>query len=163
MRYAVIAAGEGSRLSQEGVAVPKPLVEVGGERLIGRLLRIFMDCGATDICVVTNSQHPETSAYLEQCGWKVETPALKEETVLIPKSFSNVFETYNDLQKQQGFDLSRYAGCEVKLYTYKVLDSNLGDNVLASLYVSDGRVVGGDVHSTALDGFMCGLRQEKQG
>lgn len=67
MRYAVIAAGEGSRLSQEGVAVPKPLVEVGGERLIGRLLRIFMDCGATDICVVTNSQHPETSVYLEQC------------------------------------------------------------------------------------------------
>ena len=103
------------------------------------------------------------AAYLEQCGWKVETPALKEETVLIPKSFSNVFETYNDLQKQQGFDLSRYAGCEVKLYTYKVLDSNLGDNVLASLYVSDGRVVGGDVHSTALDGFMCGPRQEKQG
>ena len=67
MRYAVIAAGEGSRLSQEGVAVPKPLVEVGDERLIGRLLRIFMDCGATDICVVTNSQHPETSVYLEQC------------------------------------------------------------------------------------------------
>ena len=101
-------------------------------------------------------------AYLSDCGWSVETPALKEETVLIPKQFNAVFETYNDLQKQQGFDLSRFAGKEVKLFTYKVVGSNLGENVVAMLYVSNGSVVGGDVHSTALDGFMCGLRQEKQ-
>ena len=100
-------------------------------------------------------------AYLAACGWEVESPAMKEETVLIPKSFSAVFESYNALQKQQGFDLSRYSGKEVKLYTYKVRADKLGENVLASLYVSDGCVIGGDVHSTALDGFMCGLRQKK--
>ena len=99
-------------------------------------------------------------AYLADCGWSVETPALKEETVLIPKQFNAVFETYNELQKQQGFDLTRYAGKEVKLYTYKVVDSNLGENVIATLYVSGGNVVGGDVHSTALDGFMCGLKEK---
>ena len=99
-------------------------------------------------------------AYLENCGWTVESPALKEETVLIPKSFSPVFEEYNALQKQQGFDLTRYSGREVKLYTYKVIHDKLGENVLASLYVSDGVVIGGDVHSTALDGFMCGLKQK---
>lgn len=100
------------------------------------------------------------TAYIERCGWKVESPALKEDTVLIPKSFSKVFETYNQLQKEQGFDLSRYAGREVKLYTYKVLDSGLGENVLASLYVCDGAVIGGDVHSTELDGFMGALKQK---
>lgn len=99
-------------------------------------------------------------AYLADCGWSVETPALKEETVLIPKQFNAVFETYNALQKQQGFDLTRYAGKEVKLFTYKVVDSNLGENVIATLYVSGGNVVGGDVHSTALDGFMCGLKEK---
>ena len=99
-------------------------------------------------------------AYLADCGWSVETPALKEETVLIPKQFNAVFETYNELQKQQGFDLTRYAGKELKLYTYKVVDSNLGENVIATLYVSGGNVVGGDVHSTALDGFMCGLKEK---
>ena len=98
-------------------------------------------------------------AYLESCGWKVESPAMKEETILLPKSFSPVFEEYNELQKQQGFDLSRYSGKEVKLYTYKIVDSRLGDNVLASLYVSNGCVIGGDVHSTALDGFMISLKQ----
>ncbi len=100
-------------------------------------------------------------AYLADCGWEVESPALKEETVLIPKTFSPVFESYNELQKQQGFDLSRFGGQEVKLYTYKVLGSNLGENVVAMLYVSNGSVIGGDVHSTALDGFMCGLVQKK--
>lgn len=100
--------------------------------------------------------------YLNSCGWQVESPAMKEETVLIPKQFNNVFETYNKLQRKQGFDLSRYCGKEVKLYTYRVLDSTLGENVLASLYVSNGAVIGGDVHSTALDGFMCGLKQTPQ-
>ncbi len=99
-------------------------------------------------------------AYLADCGWTVESPALKEETVLIPKSFSPVFEEYNELQKKQGFDLSRYAGKEVTMYTYKVARSNLGDNVLAVIYVSGGSVIGGDVHSTALDGFMCALKQK---
>ena len=102
-------------------------------------------------------------AYLQALGWEADPATETTQEIVIPRVFNGVFGDYNALQKQQGFDLSRYAGCEVKLYTYKVLDSNLGDNVLASLYVSDGRVVGGDVHSTALDGFMCGLRQEKQG
>ena len=43
MRYAIIAAGEGSRLHQEGIAVPKPLVTVAGEMLIDRLIRIFQE------------------------------------------------------------------------------------------------------------------------
>ena len=52
MQYAIIAAGEGSRLVQEGVAAPKPLVKVGGECLIDRLVRIFMANGASAISVV---------------------------------------------------------------------------------------------------------------
>ena len=98
-------------------------------------------------------------AYLSDCGWTVETPALKEETVLIPKQFNAVFETYNDLQKQQGFDLRSYCGKEVKLFTYKVVGSRLGENVVAMLYVSNGSVIGGDVHSTALDGFMVPIKR----
>lgn len=36
MKFAIIAAGEGSRLAAEGITLPKPLVEVGGEPLIDR-------------------------------------------------------------------------------------------------------------------------------
>ena len=56
MKYAVIAAGEGSRLAAEGITVPKPLVKVAGESLIDRLLRIFMDHDAEEIVVVCNDR-----------------------------------------------------------------------------------------------------------
>ncbi len=54
MKYAIIAAGEGSRLIKEGINVPKPLVSVNGEHLIDRLIRIFMDNGADEIAVICN-------------------------------------------------------------------------------------------------------------
>ncbi len=98
--------------------------------------------------------------YLESLGWKIETPAVSEENVLIPKTFSEVFNKYNELQLSQGFDLSKYSGKELKLYTYKVTNHESTDTVLAELYVYKGDVVGGDIHSAALDGFMCGLKKE---
>ena len=97
-------------------------------------------------------------AYLAANGWKVESPAESSGTVVIPRTFSSVFEEYNNLQKRQGFDLSRYCGMEVTMYTYRVTNPEYSeDEVLAVLYVLDGKVVGGDVHSTALDGFMVGV------
>ena len=97
-------------------------------------------------------------AYLARYGWEVETPALSEAKVVIPRTFSAVFEEYNALQKEQGFDLSRYCGTEVTMYSYRVTNEiYAGDEVLAVLYIQNGEVVGGDVHSTALDGFMVGV------
>jgi len=96
-------------------------------------------------------------AYLEQNGWLVETPALSEERVVIPRTFSEIFDAYNQLQLEQGFDLSQYCGTEVELYTYRVKNFENDDYIIAQMYVSHGIVIGGDVHSTALDGFMVGL------
>lgn len=66
MRYAIIAAGEGSRLREEGIKVPKPLVEINGETLLGRLVRIFMANEAEDIVVITNELYPEVGRLLEE-------------------------------------------------------------------------------------------------
>ena len=46
MKFAIISAGEGSRLSQEGVALPKPLVQLNGVAMIDRLIQIFVRNGA---------------------------------------------------------------------------------------------------------------------
>ena len=51
MKYAIIAAGEGSRLAKEGVNAPKPLVKVNGVCLIDRLISVFMDNHAEQIIV----------------------------------------------------------------------------------------------------------------
>ena len=65
MKYAIIAAGEGQRLTQEGVGRPKPLVEIRGEHLIDRLIRIFSDNGADEICVICNAGQQEVVSHLE--------------------------------------------------------------------------------------------------
>lgn len=45
MKFAIISAGEESRLSQEGVALPKPLVQLNGVAMIDRLIRILSVMG----------------------------------------------------------------------------------------------------------------------
>lgn len=65
MRYAIIAAGEGSRLTQEGMGVPKPLVKIQGECLLDRLIRIFMDNDAEEIDVICNDMTTLVSDHLK--------------------------------------------------------------------------------------------------
>ena len=74
MRYAIIAAGEGSRLIQEGVRTPKPLVEVGGEKLIDRLIRIFLANGASQIVIICNEQMKEVSVHLTSIRQTIQIP-----------------------------------------------------------------------------------------
>lgn len=68
MKFAIIAAGEGSRLSHEGADVPKPLVKVGGETMIGRLFRIFTENNAEEIVVIANTLDPRTASYIKEVG-----------------------------------------------------------------------------------------------
>ena len=65
MKFAIIAAGDGSRLAQEGITDPKPLVKVRGERLIDRLIRIFMGSNATEIVVICNEQMSDVASHLK--------------------------------------------------------------------------------------------------
>ncbi|HHU22651.1 MAG TPA: DUF4830 domain-containing protein [Clostridiales bacterium] len=103
--------------------------------------------------------HEDRVRFLEELGWIVEKEPIEEKSILIPKEFSNVYAEYNELQKQQGYDLSQYCGLEVMLYIYRVANyPNATGEVLACLYVYNNQVIGGDIHSTALDGFMHGLK-----
>ena len=65
MNYAIIAAGEGSRLAQEGIAKPKPLVELQGEPMIGRLINIMLRCNAESISIIVNERMTEVREYLQ--------------------------------------------------------------------------------------------------
>lgn len=65
MNYAIIAAGEGSRLVQEGVKTPKPLVKLNGVPMIKRLIDIFIDCNAESISVIINNEMEEVKRYME--------------------------------------------------------------------------------------------------
>jgi len=66
MKFAIIAAGEGSRLATEGVTQPKPLIPLCGVPMIERLISIFHRCGAEEIIIAVNSARPETHQHLLQ-------------------------------------------------------------------------------------------------
>lgn len=71
MIYGIIAGGEGSRLATEGVKEPKPLVKVGGEMLLDRLVRIFWDNDAEGIAVAFRKSMTDVAvqlSYLQGCA-----------------------------------------------------------------------------------------------
>ena len=66
MHYAIIAAGEGSRLRHEGVPYDKPLVPIHGQPMIDRLIGIMCRCHAESISVICNAAMPDVCQHLEQ-------------------------------------------------------------------------------------------------
>lgn len=107
---------------------------------------------------LTANDADERIAFLKQFGWEVEPEPVEVTEVVIPNTFSDVYQQYNEIQKQQGLDLSKFGGVTCKRWVYRVLNyPEPGESVRATLLVADGRVIGGDISSVALDGFMTGF------
>ncbi len=112
--------------------------------------------GRSDSPVVKTNE--DRVKFLESLGWEVDPMPVSEKIVVIPKEFSDVYNNYNRLQLDQGYDLSQYRGMEATIYTYTVTNyTGYSGNVVADLYVLNNEVIGGDIHSLAIDGFMHGL------
>ena len=92
MNFGIIAAGEGSRLVQEGVARPKPLVELCGEPMIGRLINIFTGLGAGRISVIVNEQMTEVADYLRRLA-----PTLPVTLDIVVKSTPSSMHSFYEL------------------------------------------------------------------
>ena len=82
--------------------------------------------------------------FLKQFGIEVEKTPVQEQNVTIPSEFDKIYVCYNELQKQQGLDLSKYKRKEVTRYTYKVTNySDYEGTVYADVIVYRGKVIGG--------------------
>ena len=65
MNFAIISAGEGSRLAAEGIDTPKPLITINGMPLIDRLIDIFVRNDASSVSIIVNSENHLTIAHLQ--------------------------------------------------------------------------------------------------
>ncbi len=103
----------------------------------------------------------ERLAFISQFGWDVAEDPIQVTEILIPAEFDEVYEKYNEIQKQQDLDLSLYAGKRVKKWTYAVRNypgyEGRADVIELNMLILDGVVIGGDVCSTELNGFMHGF------
>ncbi len=110
----------------------------------------------TDLVAETNEQRIN---YLKQFGWEVKAEPSEIVEVAIPTEFNDVYEKYNVIQKKQGFDLSPYRGKKVKRWAYDVTNyPDRPDHVKANILVYEGKIIGGDICSLELDGFMHGFQ-----
>lgn len=118
---------------------------------------------AMSVTQATLKTDEERVNYLRQFGWEVSAEPIEVKEVLIPQEFDAVMEQYNAVQKQQGLDLLRCRGKTVRRYTYAVSNyPDKPDYVRADLFLYRDKVVGADICSTQLDGFLHGLEMPKQ-
>lgn len=104
--------------------------------------------------------HGERMAFLSQYGWEAEEEPVEVCEIIIPAEFDDTYSSYNEMQKAQGFDLAPFAGVRVKRWTYAVKNYTGYENkncIRANILVYDGVVIGGDICSVELDGFMHGF------
>lgn len=65
MEFAILAAGEGSRLANEGLTTPKPLVQLNGIPLLQRLIHTFEANHASKIHVIVNAYSHAVAAFVK--------------------------------------------------------------------------------------------------
>ena len=98
--------------------------------------------------------------FLNSFGWEVVSSPVQTSQVRIPANSSQVFERYNELQKTQGYDLSKFAGKTVMRYVYTVKNyPGATEPVYATLLISGNQVIGGDITDTAATGLMQGFQK----
>ena len=101
----------------------------------------------------------QAADFLEQFGWKVDRSSIQTVEVTLPATFDKVFVGYNELQKRQGLDLSKYCNKDVTRYTCTVTNyPDVEGTVYANVLVYRGRVIGGDLCSADVTGFVAGFR-----
>ncbi|MBO5269380.1 MAG: DUF4830 domain-containing protein [Clostridia bacterium] len=116
------------------------------------------EAGASTYTYNKIKDEEDRQSFLSQFGWEVSAAPTETREVTIPSEFDKVFAAYNELQKEQGFDLSKYKKKTATRYTYEVTNFEGYDGtVYVNLIVYRNRIIGADLCSADVSGFICGL------
>lgn len=104
---------------------------------------------------IDGATNDQRLAYINSYGWDVGITHTEVKEVRVPLEFDEVYEKYNDLQRQQGFDLRKYRACTVKKYTYAIENAS-SDSVpiCANLLVYEGKIIAADISSAEAEGIV---------
>lgn len=127
--------------------------------VVGAIVFFNKDDGGTAILAQGSSEEMRVE-YLKSMGWEVEEVSTVQD-IIIPAEFDSVYEVYNSIQIQQGFDLSEYQGKTVKQYVYQITNYSDSDSMVATLLIYEGSIIGGDVSSTEKEGYMHRLQRSE--
>ena len=124
---------------------------------------VILSCGSgagfglSEIINVSTAEGREK--YLRTLGWEADMDTETAQEIVLPREFDGAIEQYAKMQQKQGYDFTSCGGLDCTLYTYELKNYPDADGtVYVCLYVRSSRVIGGDVHSADISGFMHGLR-----
>ena len=94
-------------------------------------------------------------AFLASLGVEVAEGEPESTAFVMPENFDRVLLGYNEIQKRQGLDLSKYSRKNVTRYTYTVTNyDGYEGEVLVNLIVYRNRIIGCDISSADPRGFI---------
>ncbi len=96
-------------------------------------------------------------AFIQALGIEIDTASEESVAFRMPDDFDRVILGYNELQKRQGLDLSKYKNKRVTRYTYKVTNYAQEGDVYANLFIHRGKIVACDLSSADPAGFVVPL------
>lgn len=120
-------------------AAPPDSVEVEGEQ-VGLII----------------SSDEDIESFIAQCGYEIEG-CVSDEEITVPKTWNDTYTAYNDLQKQQGFDLRQYKGKPARKLVYALLDSE----EYVTILIADDRIIAADICSMKEGGQPAALVNRK--
>lgn len=94
MHFAILAAGEGSRLREEGILQPKPLIPLGDLLLVERLIMLAKINGFSSISVVTNELYADLKEWFMQLELDIPFNLVLKTT---PSSMHSLYALRNHL------------------------------------------------------------------
>ena len=95
--------------------------------------------------------------FIEGFGLKLKEAAVKSEEFSMPENFDRILLGYNELQKSQGLDLSKYTKKKVTHYTYEVTNYDYDGTVYVNLLIHRSKIIACDISSANPDGFVLPL------
>jgi hypothetical protein len=98
-------------------------------------------------------------AFMKNFGIEVDEGSETEISFPMPDNFDRIILGYNQLQKKQGLDLTKYRNKRVTRYTYKVTNYKDDGEVFANLFIHRGKIVACDISSANAEGFVIPLTQ----
>lgn len=102
-------------------------------------------------------------AYLNSLGWEIDRSSEAFRTVVVPDKLEGIMAQYNRMQQAQGYDLNLHLGESCGQYSYRLTNySESEDTVIVTLYIQNGELIAGDIHTTAANGFMHGLKKNTE-
>ena len=124
---------------------------------LGSMETVYASAGGREINYGGMKTNDDRVAFIEGFGIKVDTQPVREETFTMPDDFDRVIGGYNQIQKTQGLDLTKYSRKRVTHYAYRVTNYDSEGTVYVNLLVWRNRIIAADISSLDDGGFISPL------